>query len=457
MRTNVETLEGNKVKLTVELDQQEVDEAVEQAFKKIAREVNVPGFRRGKAPRRLIESRVGIEAARAQALNDSLPDHYMKALHETETDAIASPEIKITGGETEGPVTFEAEVEIRPVPAIPGYQGLQVTVPNPVPTDEEVDAQIERTRSQFGELETVERPSQAGDFLTLDIAGSSDGEAVPGLNTTDWSYEVGSSFQALGPDFDGQVTGASAGDVREFTSVVPPNDLSVDFVVTVKAVAERKLPEVTDEWANEVSEFDTVAELRADVQRRLAEIRKVEASRAVRTGAIEALAELVDVEIPDSLVNNEMQRQIRDISYRLQAQGADLVQFLQATGQSEEAFLDQLRASSTQAVRADLGLRALAAKENLEVTDEEVDAEVVALAEQFGEKVSRVRRDLERAEQIPAVRSDIRKAKAVEWLVEHVEIVDAEGRPVDREAIQLVSGSHDHSGQGHDHEGEATA
>lgn len=454
MRTNVETLEGNKVKLTVELEQPEVDSAIEAAFKKIATQINIPGFRPGKAPRRLVEARVGAEAARAQALNDALPDYYMKALTETETDAIAAPELKVTGGEEEGPVTFEAEVEVRPVPQIPGYQGLEVTIPNPVPTDEDIDAQIERMRTQSGELEVVERASQAGDFLTIDLAGTHDGEPVPGLTATDWSYEVGGSFQALGPDFDGQMTGVAAGDVREFTSTIPPNDLEVAFVVTVKVVNERKLPEVDDAWANEVSEFDTVEELRADITRRLQEVRKVDANRALRSGAIEALAALVDVEIPDVLVNNEIQRQIRDISYRLQAQGLGLAQFLQATGQSEEDFIGQLRESSTEAVRADLGLRSLAEKEGIVATDEEVDAEVAALAEQFGEKVSRVRRDLERADQMSAVRSDIRKAKAVEWLVGNVGVVDADGNSIDRAALQLVS--HDSHGD-HDHEGEVTA
>jgi trigger factor len=449
VKANVEPLEANKVKLTVELEDKEVEAAIEAAFKKIAHQVNIPGFRRGKAPRRLVEAQVGADAARAQALNDSLPDYYIQAIREQEVDAIAPPQLKIVSGEEEGPVVFEAEIDTRPVPQIPGYQGLQVTIPNPNPTDDEIDAQVERLRSQYGELESVDRAAKKGDFVSLDIEGTSDGESVPGLTANDWSYEVGAELQSLGPDFDGHIDGSKAGDVKEFTSVVPPNDLDVDFKVTVKQVNERKLPELTDEWANEVSEFETVGDLRDDIATRLRDMRKSEAARALRNNAIEAIAELVDDEIPEPLIENEMQRQLREFAYRLQSQGADISQFLSMTGQSEEDFLGQLREGSLNTVRADLALRSLAEKENLEVTDEEVDAEVESLAEQFNQKVARVRRDLERADQIPAVRSDIRKSKALKWLTDNVQLVDSEGATIDRSTLGLDD--HDHA----EDEGEA--
>jgi trigger factor len=438
VKANVEPLEANQVKLTVELDDTELEGAIDAAFKKIAGQVNIPGFRPGKAPRRLVEQRVGMEAARAQALNDSLPDFYMKAVSDQEIDAIAPPQLKIVSGEEDGPVVFEAEIETRPVPNIAGYDGLQVTIPNPEPTDEELDSQIERMRAQYGELEVVEREAQEGDFVYLDITGTdSEGNPVPGLTATDYSHEVGAALQSLGPDFDDNVRGTKAGDEKEFTTSVPPNDQEVTFKLTVKSVNERKLPELNDEWANEVSEFETVEALRADIATRLRDNRKAEASRLVRNGAIEALAALVDTDIPEVLIDNEMRRQLRDMMYRLEQQGADLAQLLAMTGQSEEDFLNQLREGATNTVRADLALRALADKESLEVTEEEVDEEVEILARQFGQKTSRVRRDLERADQMPAVRSDIRKAKALKWLTENVSLVDTDGKPLDRAALGL--------------------
>lgn len=438
MKANVEPLESNQVKLTVELDESELETAINAAFKKLAGQVNIPGFRPGKAPRKLVEQRVGLEAARAQALNDSLPDFYIKAIVDNDIDAIAPPQLKIVTGEDEGPVVFEAEIDTRPVPNIPGYDGLQVTIPNPEASDEELDAQIERMRAQYGELEVVERAAKEGDFVSLDIVGTdNEGNPVPGLTATDYSHEVGAALQSLGPDFDDNVKGASAGDEKEFSTTVPPNDTEVTFKITVKQVNERKLPELTDEWANEVSEFESIADLRADIANRLRENRKGEANRLLRNGAIEALAELVNEDVPEVLIDNEMRRQLRDMMYRLEQQGADLGQLLAMTGQSEEDFLGTLREGATNTVRADLALRSLAQKENIEVTEEEIDAEVELLAHQFGQKTSRVRRDLERADQMPAVRSDIRKAKALKWLTENVDLVDADGKSLDRAALGL--------------------
>jgi trigger factor len=450
VKANVEPLEANQVKLTVELDDAELEKAIDDAFKKIAGQVNIPGFRRGKAPRRLVEQQVGIEAARAQALNDSLPDFYIKAVTDQEIDAIAPPQLKIVSGEEQGSVVFEAEIETRPVPNIPGYDGLQVTIPNPEPSDEELDEQVERMRKQYGELAPVERAAQEGDFVSIDISGTDDeGNAVPGLTATDYSHEVGASLQSLGPDFDENIKGTSKGDEKEFTTTVPPNDQEVTFKITVKEVNERKLPELNDEWANEVSEFETVAELREDIAKRMREGRKAEANRTLRNGAIEALAELVDIDIPEVLVDNEMRRQLRDMMYRLEQQGASLEQLLAMTGQSEEDFLGQLREGATNTVRADLALRSLAQKESIEVTEDEIDEEVELLARQFGQKSSRVRRDLERADQMPAVRSDIRKAKALKWLTDNVSLVDNDGKSLDRAVLGLDEDAED-SDEGND-------
>lgn len=438
MKANVEPLEANQVKLTVELDDAELEKAIDDAFKTIATQVNIPGFRRGKAPRKLIEAQIGTSAARAQALHDSLPEFYRRALIEQDIDAITPGQIDIDEGEEEGTVIFSATIETRPVPQIAGYQGLQVTLPNPTASEDELDKQIERMQKQYGELNTVERPAIEGDFVTLDIEGiDEDGEPKPGLTASDYLHEVGTPLQSLGPDFDNEVLGSSAGDEKTFTSPIPPNDDEVTFTIKVKEVQERILPELTDEWAREVSEFDTIVELRQSIADRIAGARTGESLRLLRNACIDALAELVDEDVPEVLIDSEMRRQLQDIDFRLRQQGVHLGQFLAMTGQSEEDFLEKLRNDATNTAKADLALRSLAEKENIEVTEAEIDEEVESLARQLGQKSSRVRRDLERADQIPAVRSDIRKSKALKWLTDHVSIVDEDGKSLDRDALGL--------------------
>jgi trigger factor len=439
----VEPLEGNKVKLSVEVDELEFDKALDAAFRKIAREVRIPGFRPGKAPRRVLEARLGTEGARQEALRDALPDYYAQAVRENDVDVIAPPEIDITGGQESGPVAFDAVVEIRPRIQVPGYAGLQVTVPNPVVADEDVEHQVDRLRANFGELSTVSRPARDGDFLTIDLHITRGGEVVEG-STDDYVYELGS--RAFGTDLDDRVQGARVGDILAFDSDVPDGG-SVNFRVLVKEIREKLLPEVTDEWAAEASEFETADELRADIRKRLSAIKRVQAMLGVRNGAVQALTELVGEEIPDALVNGELEGRIHDLGHRLEAQRATIAMYLEATGQTEEQLLDELRGSALEAVKADLALRAVADAEEIEVSDDELEAEVVRMAERMRQKPAQVRRALERAEQMPAVRSDLRKSKALEWLVEHIEVVDEEGDPIDRAELSPPQVAEDTSDQ----------
>ncbi len=437
----MEPLEGNKVKLSVEVDEQEFDKAMDAAFRKIAREVRIPGFRPGKAPRRVLEARLGSEAARQEALRDALPDYYAQAVRDNDVDVIAPPEIDITGGQESGPVVFDAVVEVRPRIQVPGYTGLQVTVPNPEVADEDVERQVDRLRANFGELSTVSRPAKDGDFLTIDLHITRDGEVVEG-STDDYVYELGSRM--FGTDLDDRLQGARVGDILSFDSEVPDGG-SVNFRVLVKETREKLLPEVTDEWVAEASEFETADELRADIGKRLSAIKRVQAMLAVRNGAVQALTELVSDEIPDALVNSELEGRIHDLGHRLEAQRATIPMYLEATGQTEEQLLEELRASALEAVKADLALRAVADAEEIEVSDDELEAEVGRMAERMGQKPAQVRRALERAEQMPAVRSDLRKSKALEWLVEHVEVVDEEGHPVDRAELSPPQAAEDHA------------
>ncbi|MDP8975455.1 MAG: trigger factor [Actinomycetota bacterium] len=440
MRAVVEPLEGNKVKLSVEVEEQEFEKAVDAAFRKISSEVRVPGFRPGKTPRRLLEARIGVEAARQEALRESLPDYYAEALRQTEVDAIAQPEIDITAGQQQGPVTFDAVVEVRPEVSIAGYQGLKVAIPSPLATEEDVERQIDRLRDQFGELKAVSRPVQDRDHVTIDLHAQRDGEVVPGLSVDDYLYEVGSAN--LAPKLDEQLRGTKVGDIVTFEAEVDDGD-PVSVRVLVKDVKEKALPEVTDEWASEVSEFDTVEELRADTTKRISGLKRMQASLALREEVVKALAELVDVEMPDALVKPEMERRLEELGRRLEAQRTGLSQYLDSVGATEEELVEQLRGDATQGVKAELALRALADTEGLEATQEEIDAEIARIGERIGQDAARVRRHLDDADAIPTVRSDVRKAKALEWLVEHVEIVDQEDRPVDRADLFEQGGAAD--------------
>jgi trigger factor len=438
MRAVVEPLEGNKVKVSVEVDEQEFEKAVDAAFRKIAREVRVPGFRPGKAPRRILEARLGKETGRSEALRDALPDYYSQALRDHEVDAIAPPEIDITAGQESGPLAFDAVVEVRPQLHLAGYGGLRVEIPDPGVSDEEIDAQVDRLRGNFGELVEVGRPARDGDHLTIDLRGSRDGQDVSGLTTDDFLYELGSG--TVLPELDVRLQGSRPGDILAFDAELP--DGRISFKVLVKDVKEKVLPEVTDEWASEASEFDTVAELRGDIATRLGRVKRVQANMALRNGVLDALVELVDSDPPSALVDAEVQRRAHDLEHRLEGQRATIQQYLEATGQTPEQLVAGLREGAVTAVNADLALRAVAEAEQLVPTDADIDTEVERLAQSYQVKPAEVRRNLERTDQMPAVRSDWKKSKALEWLVEHAEVVDSSGQPIDRALLEFDLDSH---------------
>jgi trigger factor len=439
MKSTVEPLEGNKVKLSVEVDASEFEPAVDAAFKKIAREVRLPGFRPGKAPRKVLEARLGPLAGREQALHDSLPEYYSAAVIEHDVDVIAAPEIDITGGQDAGDVAFDAVVEVRPSIEVPGYGELSVTLERPGVDEEALDAQIDRMRDLDSTLEVVQRPAREGDTVTIDIAGTLDGDAQAGLTADDYSYTVGSG--AITPEVDEQLVGADAGTTLSFAATHPDPDeeRKLQFELTLKDVKEKVLPELTDEWASEASEFDTVAELRASLADRMERVRKAQAQMALREKVGEALAGLVADEVPEPMVGQEMQERLQDLAMRLQAQGMQLDQYLAMTGADPETFSQELRDTATQAVKVDLALRAVADAESIECTEDDLRDDLDGVAERVGEDVDEVRQRLERAGQMSAVRSDIRKRKALEWLLERVEVLDPEGATIDRSELELPS------------------
>jgi trigger factor len=434
MQTTVEELEGNRVKLHIAVPADEFEKAIDGAFRKLAREVRIPGFRPGKAPRRILEARFGPEVAREQALKDGLPEYYADAVVSEEIDAIAPPEIEITAGEEDGDVEFDAVVEVRPVVTLTGYDELEVKLDYTEPDDEAVDAQINGLRERFADLEDSTEPLVDGSYAEIDITGSVDGEPVEGLTATDFLYEVGSG--GLVPALDTSLHGKGPGDIVEFTDELPERfgeraGEEISFRVLVKDAKKKVLPELTDEWVAEVTEFETVDALRTDGKERIAVVAKLQAQMALRDRVLDELVGLVPVEAPEPLVQQEMERRLHDLVHRLEAQGTDIPTYLAATGQDQATFIQGVREGAAKAVLADLGLRAVVTAEEIEATEDEVDAEIERLAERLGEKPQRVRRDLDRRGVLEAVRSDIASGKALEFLVDHATVVDQEGNPVD--------------------------
>lgn len=434
MKSSVEPVEGNKVKLSVEVDGVEFEREVDAAFKRIAREVRIPGFRPGKAPRQLLEARIGTEAARGDALERALPQYFAEAVQEHDVDAIAPPEIDITAGQEEGDLVFDALVEVRPVVQVGGYDSLRVAIESPEVSDADVDERIDRLREGFAQLETVERPAQAGDHVTINVVGSQDGEALEGLTADDYLYEVGSG--SVVAELDEQLTSAKVGEVLEFTADHPdPDEEPVDFRVLVKEVKEKALPEADDAFAAEASEFTTIEELRNDLFTRIGTVKRAQAQMEIQQKTAQALAELVDAEIPDALVDAEVQQRTEDLAMRLQAQGVTPEQYFASTGQDQDGFVAELRETATQGVQVDLALRAVMEAEEIDVSDEALEAEYDSIAERVGQKPAQVRKQLERNGQMSAVRSDLRKRKALEWLIERVELVDEDGTTIDRASL----------------------
>ena len=436
METTVEPQEGNKVKLSVAIAETEFEPAIDAAFRKIAQEVRLPGFRPGKVPRKILEQRIGTEAARQQALQDSLPEFYAKALVENDVDAIAAPELEVESGEESGPIAFSALVEVRPKIRVPGYQGLEVTVDSPDVSDDEREAQIDRLRNSFASLVEVDRPARSGDHVRIDIAGTVDDEPVAGLTANDYVYEVGQG--AVVPELDAHLLGAKAGDAIEFDAPVPGNENErIAFQVAVQAVNEKVLPEANDAWAADASEFSTIDELRADTVRRMGLVKKVQSHLQMRDEVVKALVELVVDDAPSTLIDAEVQRRVQDLGHRLSHQGASIDQYLAASGLDQEAFLESVRVEAESTVKADLALRSVADAEAIDADEGDIDGEIERIASRYKIKPKEARRQLERAYQMPAVRADVRKTKALAWLMEQVTVVDRDGKKIDRDALEL--------------------
>ncbi len=461
MKSSVEVLEDNKVKVYVEVEEAEFDKDIDKAFKLLAKEVNLPGFRAGKVPRKVLEARLGLGPAHEQALRDAVPEYLSRAVNENDVDLIATPEVEITDGEESGPVEFEATCQVRPIITVSGYESFRVELPGVEVSDDDITTAQEAELARDASLSDVDRPAETGDFVVIDMTAVRDDEEVLGLNTEDWSYEIGQGW--VTDDFDEHLIGASAGDSLEFIATPKGTEDEANFTVTVKTVQSRELPELTDEWVDEnVGEFDTVEAWTANLRETLAERKLSTARQQAGTALNDALAELVEIDVPEPMVAADLNQRVQGTVQQFQAQGIDFEQWMQATGQDPESFVEGMRGQSEQAVKVDLALRAIAVAENLEVTDDELEREYARMAMQYGQKAKDIRRAYEQNDAVSDLIAQISKSKAFDVLVHNATYVDEDGNEIDRDALIGHTHDHDHDhdhdddddAQGHDHAGD---
>ena len=434
--SSVDQLEDNKVKITVEVDESDVDEAIDAAFKKISKDVSLPGFRPGRVPRKVLEAKFGQEYARSEALNELIGQNYRNAVIAHEVDAIAQPEVNITEGEESGPLCFEAVVATRPSVSLEGYNELTITLPPLEATKEEIDNQIDNLREQAAEREEVDRPAIMADFVTIDLSGSQDGEPEESLTAEDFTYEIGSGF--IVDSIDENLLGTKVGEIVEFEGDHPNEEGAVlSFRALIKKIEEKKLPELTDEFVAEMTEFETVDLLTEDTENRITDSKRIQASNLLIEQIGSELAELVSEDPPETLINDQVQQQLQEMAMRMAQQGMQFEQFLEATGQDIEALAENMKEPAARVVKIDLALRAVAAAQNILVEQSDIDKEISQMAEYYNQEETQLVEIFQENGQMLTLKADLMKQKAMKYLEENVEIVDPDGNPIEREAFLL--------------------
>jgi trigger factor len=429
VKSIIETLEGNKVKLSVEIDEVEFDRNIDKAFRKIANEIRIPGFRQGKAPRQLLQAQIGLGAARSQAIQDSIPEYLALAVREHDVDLIATPQIEVTKGEEEGILGFDATCEVRPIVTVPGYNGLRIELPALLVKEEDVDDAMKSERSRHGVLKDVDRAIAKGDHVSLDLSGAREGTPVPGLNVEDWAYEVGKGW--VSPSFDEKLIGEKLGSTISYSEAPNGTTDIAEMTVVVKKVQEMVLDDLTDEWvAEHVSEFETVDAWKASLRKRLEEIKLNQTRSVFVERTTSALADLVTIEIPEAMIASDLQARVRNTVEQFQSQGVSIEQWLSATGQTTESFIENLRTESQKAVKVDLALRAVAVAQAITASDDDIEQEIERIAMQVGRKVNQVRKAYQENDALTELAAQIHKSQAVDWLLRNSTLVDPEGNAI---------------------------
>ena len=430
MEATLEELERHRVKLTVRVPPEEAKPTLELAFRHLAGAVNVPGFRKGKAPRKVIESQLGRGAVMQEFLEHALSDFYLQALREHDLAPIADPEfedVDVSDVEEKG-FSFTATVDVRPRLSFgrEDYEGLEVERPETRVSDSEVDDQLDRLRERFAELEDVGHPARRGDYVTIDVRATLHGDEIPEGTAKDLLYEVGSGIVV--PQLDEELDGKRKGDIIKFNATMPEQageraGEEVSYTVLVKEVKGKRLPELDDGFAKTASEFDTLDELREDIRAKLRELKEASADAGIRDRVLDSLIERVDVDFPDKLVDQETESRVQATRSRAERQGLTLDDVLKASGVDELEFRSDARAHAIRAIKADLALEAVARAEDLQVTDEDLDEAVRQVAADIGRDPKETRKLLEQGGAITSLAGDIIRKKALDRVVERAEVV----------------------------------
>jgi len=432
VKTDVEELSPTRVRLTIEVPFSELKPNLDQAYREVARQVRVPGFRPGRTPPRVIDQRVGRGAVLEQAVNDAVPKLYGKALEEHEVFALGQPDLEITKLDDGKELAFTAEVDVRPKFEIPDLDGMPVTVDDAEVTPDQVEEYLGTLRERFASLKGVDRPVRDGDYVSIDLSADVDGERVEDAQASGISYEVGSGSMLEG--LDEALAGMAAGDTKTFTAELAGGKLAgmqAGVTVTVHSVKVKELPELDDEFAQSASEFDTLGELRAGTREQLAAMRRAGQAEQARERALDALLARVDIPLPENLVEQEVELRRQSLDDRLSRTNSDLESYLEAVGMTSDELDAEFDRDTRRSVKAGFILDKLAAQEDLGVDQGELSAYVTEQAYRMGVPPDRLARELADRGQLGSAVADVLRSKSLRLIAERAKVTDESGRGVD--------------------------
>ncbi|MDT3698513.1 MAG: trigger factor [Thermincola sp.] len=422
MKVNLEKIEKNVVALQVEVEDAKFNDAMNKAFKKVSQKINIPGFRKGKAPRGLIERHVGKEYLREEALEMVLPETYFEAVRETGIEPIDKPNIDMVDNEDGKPVVFKATVQVKPEVELGEYIGLEVENNFDEPNAEAVNSELEKLQNRHAQLVNLEEgQAELKDTVIIDFEGFTDGVAFPGGAGTDYSLELGSN--SFIPGFEDQLVGAKIGDTKEVNVTFPEEYHSPDlagkdalFKVNVKSIKRKELANLDDEFAKDVSEFETLEELKNDILNRLKVAAEEQAKNKLKDELVDKAVEAAQVEVPEIMVDQKTDFMLQNFSQRLSMQGLNLDDYLKFSGTDIGAVRAEYRPAAEKAVKIDLVLEAISAKENIQATDEDVEAKVAEMAAQYNSEVAVFKQWLQNAGNLEPLKKSITIDKTVDFL-----------------------------------------
>ena len=432
MKSTVERLTPTRVRISVEVPFTELQGDFDRAYKQLAKQVRLPGFRPGKAPAKLLEARVGRGAVLEQVVNDALPVRYSEAVTTEDLRPLGQPDIEVTRIEDGEELVFTAEVDVRPDIELPNLDELKISVDPIEVTDEEIDAELQGLRARFGTLKGVERPAQTGDFVSIDLSASVNGEDIPDGKTEGLSHEIGSGQLIEG--LDEAIVGLTDGESAVFTTKLLAGEHAgqdADVTVTVKSIKERELPEADDEFAQMASEFDTITELRENLTEQVQRVKRIHQAEKIRDSTLETLLELVEVPLPEAIVQAQVDSALHNAIHPLDHDEAKFAEALEAQGSSREKFDTDNREAAEKAVKTQLLMDAISDDLEIQVAESDLSERLVLMSRQYGVEPQQLIQLLQQNNQLPAIFADVRRGLAVAAVVEAATVTDTDGNVVD--------------------------